>query len=289
VTHSAVRSGARVAAGDLILEIDSSGQRAAVASLESVRAARIADLEWAKIEAERQRTLLDAGAASRRELDIAETALRTAEAQLTAIEEQIREQRVALDYFRVTAPVAGVVGDIPVRVGDRVAPGVALTSIDSAGALELYVYVPVEHARELRRGLPVEIVDAAGAPITTTAIDFISPQIDDRTQSVLAKAPVTDDAGFRTEQLVRTRVVWGNDPGLTVPVTAVSRIAGAYFAFVAESGPQGDVARQRRLRVGEIIGNDYVLIDGLAAGDRLIVSGVQKIYDGAPVDTGTQG
>jgi multidrug efflux pump subunit AcrA (membrane-fusion protein) len=86
------------------------------------------------------------------------------------------------------------------------------------------------------------------------------------------------------QQFVRARIVWRSEPGITVPVTSVTRVSGQYFSFVAEAGPQGGfVARQRPIVVGEMIGNDYVERSGLKPGDRLIVSGIQKIGDGAPV------
>ena len=89
---------------------------------------------------------------------------------------------------------------------------------------------------------------------------------------------------MRVQQFVRARIVWRTRAGLTVPVTAVTRISGQYFCFVAETGRQGGlVARQRPVQVGELVGNDYVVTGGLKAGDQLIVSGIQKIGDGAPV------
>jgi RND family efflux transporter MFP subunit len=288
VRRIVVRSGDRVGAGDLLLEVDSDRQRAAVASLESVRAAREADLEWARQEADRQRRLSEAGAASQREYELALASLHSAEAQLRAVEERVREARVELDYYRVTAPAGGIVGDVPVRVGDRVSPSTVLTTIDANQALEVYVYVPLRQAGELRLGLPLKLVDEAGAAIARTEIGFVSPQVDEGTQSILVKAPLAEDRGFRTEQLVRVRLVWREEPGLTVPVTAVSRINGAYFAFVAEDAEGRTVARQRALRLGPIVGNDYVLLEGLAPGERLIVSGVQKIGDGAPVSVQAQ-
>ena len=88
----------------------------------------------------------------------------------------------------------------------------------------------------------------------------------------------------RVQQFVRARIVWRTVQGLTVPVTAVTRISGQYFCFVAEPGPQGGlVARQKPLQVGELIGNDYTVTSGVKVGDRLIVSGIQKLGDGAPV------
>ena len=85
-------------------------------------------------------------------------------------------------------------------------------------------------------------------------------------------------------QYVRARIIWSNEPTLAVPVVAVSRIAGQHFVFVAEKGERGFVARQKAVTVGGIVGNDYVVERGLAAGDRVIVSNVQKIGDGAPVN-----
>jgi multidrug efflux pump subunit AcrA (membrane-fusion protein) len=68
-----------------------------------------------------------------------------------------------------------------------------------------------------------------------------------------------------------------------VPVLAVSRLSGQYFAFVAEEDKGALVARQRPLKLGEIVGNDYVVLDGIKPGDRVIVSGTQFLLDGAPV------
>ncbi len=84
-------------------------------------------------------------------------------------------------------------------------------------------------------------------------------------------------------------MIWSTDPGLTVPVTAAVRVNGAYFVFVAEtaegSGPgtPGLVARQRAVTLGPVVGNDYLVLTGLKPGEKLIVSGIQKIGDGAPV------
>jgi multidrug efflux pump subunit AcrA (membrane-fusion protein) len=68
-----------------------------------------------------------------------------------------------------------------------------------------------------------------------------------------------------------------------VPVLAVSRISGQYFAFVAEGKDGALVARQKPLRVGEMTGNGYFVREGIKPGDRVIVSGTQFLVDGAPV------
>lgn len=287
VTRILVRSGDRVRPGTPLMTIDAGMQQAAVANLESQRAARQADLQYAQQQATRMKTLHDAGAASKAELEQAQTGLSTSQAQLKAAEAQIREQRVALSYHRVTAPTAGVVGDIPVRVGDSVTRSSVLTTIDQDAGHEVYINVPVQEAPNLRVGLPVHLVDDNGRLLATSELSFVATSVDPATQSVLAKALLDSGAGFRTEQFVRARIVWTEAPALTVPLVALNRINGQFFAYVAEAGQGGGmVARQRAIDPGAVVGNDYVVKSGLKAGEKLIVSGVQKIRDGAPVAIG---
>jgi RND family efflux transporter MFP subunit len=286
VTRIHVRSGDEVRPGTPLLEIDPSMQTAAVASLDSQRASREAALRYAEQEAARARTLLQAGASSQAELEQAETALQTARAQFEAAEAEVRQQRVALGYHLVRSPTAGFVGDVPVRVGDSVTRSTVLTTIDQNAGLEVYVSVPVQEAGQLRVGLPVRLLDDSGGTIVSTQLSFVSPAVDPRNQSVLAKAALDRPEGLRTEQFVRVRVIWSEAPGLTVPVIAVNRVNGQHFAFVAEGDGGKTVARQRAVELGSVVGNDYVVKSGLAAGEKLIVSGVQKIADGAPVTLG---
>lgn len=284
VTRILVRSGDRVRPGTPLMQIDPRMQRAAVASLESQRTSREADLRYARQEAARAKTLLEAGASSQSELEQAQTALSTAQAQLEAVEAQVREQRVALAYHLVSSPTVGVVGDVPVREGDSVTRSTVLTTIDQNAGLEVYINVPVQEAERLKVGLPVHLVDDAGGILSTETLSFVSPSVDARNQSVLAKATLEQARGLRTDQFVRARMVWSEAPGLTVPIVAVNRVNGQYFVFVAESGEGGrTVARQRAVDLGGVAGNDYVVKSGLKPGEKLIVSGVQKIGDGAPV------
>ena len=283
ITGIFVRSGDRVAAGTSLMQIDPSKQQATLKSQEDTRAARLAALEYAKQQHERVTRLSTEGVASRQDLDQATSALNAADAELKALDAQVREQQVQLHYYRVDAPTAGVVGDVPVRVGDRVTVDTVLTTLDLPSALEAYVSVPVERAAQLRLGLPLEILDSAGQLITRTTITFVSPQVEDEMQTILVKGRVEGAAGLRPDQFIRARVIWQTHDGPVVPVLAVSRISGQYFAFVAEGKDGSLVARQRQLRLGEILGGDYVVLDGIKPGDRVIVSGVQFLVDGAPV------
>src|SRR5687767_1086131 len=284
LTRIAVKSGQNVRQGDVLFEIDSTTEQAALASLQSMRPMRESEVEFARQQVQRNKTLLEAGAISQREVEQFEAQLRSAEAQLKALDEQIRQQRSQLNYYRVTSPNAGTVGDIPVNVGDRVTRSTVLTTVDENDVLEVYINVPVQQAPQLKVGLPVRLIDDRGQVLATNRITFVSPTVDTATQSVLAKAQLVEGRGqFRSDQFVRARVVWSEAPGLTIPVTAVLRSTGDFFAFVAEKGQQGLVAKQKRVQLGEIVGNEYVVQGGLQPGEQLIVSGLQKIRDGAPV------
>jgi RND family efflux transporter MFP subunit len=253
-------------------------------SQEDTRAAKMAALQYARQQYDRVQGLNASGISSKADLDAAKAALDAAQADLQAVEAQVREQQAELRYYRVTAPAGGIVGDIPVRVGDRVTVSTLLTTVDGPGMMEAYLYVPVERATQLRQGLPVRIVDSTGNALAESHVTFISPQVDDQTQTVLVKAGIGNPGNLRSAQFMRARVVWGTRRGPVVPVVAVSRISGQYFAFVAEQGDKGGlVARQRPVKVGEIVGNDYVVLEGIKDGDRVIVSGTQFLRDGVPV------
>jgi len=284
ITKIFVRSGESVREGAPLLEIDPLKQRATVNSSEATARQKQANLEWARTQLERSKKLYAAGVVSKQDLDQAQTAYDGAQADLASLNAQVKEQRVQLQYYEVVAPSAGIVGDIPVHVGDRVTTSTMLTTLDRNTDLEAYIQVPLERATGLRRGLPVDIVSDAGAVLAHSRITFISPQVDTGMQSVLAKALITNPRReIRSAQFVRARVVWSSHPGLMIPVTAVARVSGQYFAFVAGPGPKGTVARQTPVQVGDISGSSYIVLGGIKPGDQVIVSGTQNLADGVPV------
>jgi len=290
VTNIDVKSGDRVKTGDALLQIDPMKQEATVSSQDAARASQEAALKLAKVNLERAQKLFEAGVVSKMDFDNAQTNYDFAVAQLKSLEQQVQQQKVELRYYRVSAPMDGIVGDIPVRVGDRVTVSTLLTTVDEPGALEAYVYVPASRAKELRLGLPVRLLDENGEVRAETAVTFISPEVDPDTQTVLAKSAVGNlKANLRIAQQVRARITWGNREGPVVPVLAVQRINGQFFAFVAVKEANGTIARQRLLKLGEIIGNNYPVLEGLKAGDHVIVSGTQFLQDGAPVTELLQG
>jgi multidrug efflux pump subunit AcrA (membrane-fusion protein) len=147
------------------------------------------------------------------------------------------------------------------------------------------VYVPIEHSSQLKMNLPVQVLDSDGKVLANSRISFISPEVDNTTQAVLVKARIANgNDALRQSQFIHARIVWGTHQSPKVPILAVSRLAGQYFAFVAEPQNGGSyVARQRPLKIGQTVGNDYEVQDGIKPGDKVIVSGTQFLLDGAPV------
>ena len=284
VTRIFVHSGQRVEAGQPILEIDPRKQQATVNNQEAGYKSKTATMELARTDLERKKKLYAAGVIAKAELDSAQSAFDASKADAEALEAGIREQKVQLRYYTVNAPAQGTVGDIPVRVGDHVTNQTQLTTLDRGGQLEAYLYVPAEKSRDVRAGMPVDLLDDAGQPASRTRVSFISPRVDPDSQTLMVKAQVPNsDLKFRNAQQVHARLVWSERKLPTIPVTAVSRLSGKLFAFVAEgTGPQA-VAKQRVIQVGDLIGNDYVVLEGIKPGDKIIVSAVQMLVDGMPV------
>lgn len=288
VTRIFVKSGDAVKPGQPIMEIDPQRQQATVHSQEAGQRAREAAVEYTRQDLARKKQLAAAGVISKQELDLAQSTYDAAKAEYDAMAADVRQQQVQLHYFTVKALEPGAIGDIPVRVGDRVTHDSILTTLDTGGDLEAYVSVPSERATETKVGLPLELLDVEGKPMLRTTVSFVSPRVDPETQLLLIKSTVPNaDRRFKNEQVVHARVVFHELEKPTIPLTAVSRVAGQTFAFVVAQDGGKTVARQRAVKLGDMVGNDYVVLEGINAGEKVIVSGVQMLADGAPVQPGS--
>ncbi|BAZ10530.1 RND family efflux transporter MFP subunit [Calothrix sp. NIES-4071] len=285
---------------------------------------RNSDVELANINYKRSEELVSAGAVAKQNLDerraqrnsaiaareaaiqslaAAQSALQQAqsqwrgavalvkqnESQLKRAQAETAVQVEDLSYNRVVAPVDGVVGDVPVRVGDLVNVGDAVTSIIQNDELDLRIPVPTNLSGQLRRGLPVTLIDPnSGTQISKGSINFIAPQVSTGDQAVLIKARFPNkDQKLRDGQYVRARIIWSTGAGVKVPAVAVSTIGAQDFVFVAESetknGKSQLVARQKPVKLGVIQGQDRQLLSGIQPGENLIVSGIQSLTNGAPI------
>jgi RND family efflux transporter MFP subunit len=279
-----VKSGDLVKSGQVLMRIDPLKQMATVLSQQGTQSQKKAVYDYSKIELDRQKQLFESGVVSRDAFDQATQAYENAKGDLESNTALTDTQKQQLAYYDIRAPFSGIVGDIPVHLGDYVSTTTVLTTVDENADLEAYIYIPTERATLVRRGLPVEIVDNAGKPLVKSTISFLSPQVDNGLQSILAKAEIPRTAQLlRNQQLVSARVTWSSAPAPVVPVLAVSLVGGQTFVYLAAPKGDGYIAHQVPVMLGETVGNTYPVISGLKPGDRVIVSGLQFLQEGAPV------
>lgn len=301
-------------------------------SLQARRASAQADVQLNQQEYERFAELVKQGASSQQVLDQRLNALRTAQAALQQVDAEIQAQRSAINraqatvlknqraleqaqantaegqaqlrYYTITAPFSGTVGNIPIKVGDVVNNTTQLLTVTQNEQLEIQIQIPLDRASALREGLPVKLLNDQNQEVQTGRISFVAPNVDPGTQSIQVKA-LFDNVGdrLRASQFVRARVVWSARPGVLVPTTAISRLGGRDFIFVAapfqnsgcqapaqsemggkmEVTPDQLLAVQKPIKLGKIIGNDQEVLEGLTANDRIITSGILQLQNCAPI------
>jgi RND family efflux transporter MFP subunit len=285
--------------------------QAELQAAEAERARAAADLQLQQTEFARTQTLVAEGAQSQQQLDIARRDLDTARATLSAADKRVNAARasvaqaqasvkeaqsrvaaasVDLGFKQVTSPISGIVGDFPVKVGDYVTPQTTLTTITRNNELDMRISVPSNYSNRLRTGLPVQLLDPnTNQALGSGSIYFISPQIDAGAQSILTKARFPNASGnLRDGQYVQSRIVWNKTSGVTVPTTAITRVGGQAFVFVveqkpADSGETQTVVSQRPVKLGNLQGNNYVVLEGLKPGDKIATTNILKLTDGAPI------
>lgn len=289
LTGILVHSGEHVKSGQALMTIDPRQQQAAVESQAATERQKKALFDYDTIELNRQKKLFEAGVTSRDALDQAQQAHDNAKSDYEAALQTRNSQQAQLEYYTVRAPFDGVVGDIPVHVGDYVSPQASpsplLTTVDQPGDLEAYIYLPTDRAGQAKAGLEVELSDTSGKLLEKTRIDFLSPQVDPNLQGILAKAPVhATPEMMRNAQLIKARVIWSTKPMVVVPVLAVSRRGVQSFVYVAKQQADGKYsAIETPVTLGDTLGNSYSVTSGLNAGDKVIVSSTQFLVNGMPV------
>lgn len=288
LTQIRVTSGDYVKAGQVLMEIDPRLQMATVASARATEQQKKAVYDYNVIEVERQRKLFEAGVTSRDVYDQERQAFENSKADYESAVETRKTQEEQLSYYTIRAPFDGVVGDIPVHVGDLVSPvlspATVLTTVDENRDLEAYIYIPTERSSQVRNGLDVDLMDNSGKLLEKTKIDFLSAQVDSTLQGILVKAPVhATPEILRNAQMIRARVIWSTAPMAVVPVLAVTRQGGQTFVFVVRQQGGHAMAQQMAVTLGDTVGNSYSITSGLNAGDRVIVSSTQFLVNGMPV------
>lgn len=276
-------------------------------SLEAERVAKQANLEFSKRQHERYLSLHTGGAVSLESVDQVKNSLQKAQAELEAVEANIlaakatlegtqkqlkqsaataKEQEVQLSYYTVTAPFAGEVGDIPVKLGQYVDPSTELTTVDQNTPLEVHINIPADEVAELHKGTILRIRNARHRLLTECPIFFISAHVNHDTQTVLVKGLIKGPhPNVRSNQSVHVDVVWSTQRKILVPTTAIARLSGQDFLFVAENDGHGLKAKQRSIKLGTLVGNSFVVERGLQGNKQIIISDPQSLADNMPIRT----
>ena len=227
-----------------------------------------------------------------------EAAIKRAEAELGSISQN-------LAYNTITAPIDGIIGRFDRKVGDYVNVGEELTTLTNNQNLELNINIPVENRDRLKPGLKVETINQDGSTGTVGEISYIAPLVQQDTQSILTKVIFPNDGSFKDREYQRVRVIWSEEPGVLVPTTAISTLGGQDFVYIAKekqsdnnadnntenaqaqenSDPNASslVAAQQPIKLGSIQAQEYQVISGLKEGDRIAVSNILSLRDGASI------
>ena len=284
LTKIAAKSGDHVKAGQVLMSIDPQHQQAAVAATRATERQKKAVYDYNIKDFERQRKLFEAGVTSRTVFEQAEQTFENTKADYESAIELRKTAEEQLAYYTIRAPFAGVVGDIPVHIGDYVSSSTLLTTVDENKDLEAYIYIPTERSTQVKNGLDVELTDSTGKVLEKTKINFLSQQVDSTLQGILVKAPVHSSLEMlRNAQLIKARVIWNMTPMALVPTLAVTRLGGQTFVYVMQQQGGHYFAKQVPVVLGDTVGNAYSVSSGLKTGDKVIISGTQFLTNNMPV------
>ena len=308
-----VRAGDQVNAGQELLRLrvrersaDVQQAQAALARSKAGVAEVRAKLEKDKSNFQRYNYLKSQGASSAQELDGYRSQYLSQQASLKASIDGVAAASAELEVARsrlsdklVTAPIAGQVGDIMVKVGDVVKEGDPFTSIIRNDRLLTRIEIPSNLSSRTKIGLPVWLRDTSGTKVLAKGrISFVSPVVNTASQGLLAKAEFINPQGrLRSGERVRTQVEFGSQQQLAVPFSAVIQTAGQSFVYVLGSAKQlpinlrnkleipadASVAIKLPVRLGALQNNCYPVQAGIKLGDRLIASNILNLRNGTAV------
>ena len=208
------------------------------------------------------------------------------QAQLKTTNNLPAPQTSQKQQYKINAPFQGTVADISVKVGDLVNPSSRVATVTQNQPLEVDIPVSLEHKSQLRKGMAVEFINSKGENIGTGKIFFISPEVNQNTRTILVKALFDNkEIKMQAGQFAKARINWNQHSGLLIPTTAVFRIAGEAFVYVAEkvnstTSTSTLVAKQKQVKLGKIVNNKYQVIAGLQPGEKVVVSKLLNIKNG---------
>lgn len=271
ITRVLFTDGQRVAAGTPLVELQANEQDAGVIEAR----ANVAQAERAY---ERYRQLAERGVAPRVMAEDAETALATARASLAAAQARLGDRVIR-------APFAGVIGLTSVTPGTYVSPGAVIATLDDTDVVRVDFPVPERYLGVLRTGTPLTAtIDAYGDEPFSGRIALIDTRVNEQTRSVTARAEIPNPAGrIRPGMAVRVAIQEGQRTSIAAPEAAVQYEGSGAFVYRIAKRENGSVAQRVVVETGAVEGGFVEITSGLAAGDHIVASGLNRIQPGAPI------
>jgi len=290
VQRRVYEEGSDVAKGQVLFLIDPAPLKAALGQAEAAQATAQANYANAKAYADRARTLLPQKFISRSDYDNALAAERSAAASLQAGRASVEAARINLGYATVRAPISGRAGKQQVTEGALVGQGDAtlLTTVDQIDPLYVDFSMSVEEMAQVRQlddgsgEREVQVLLPGGAVYAHPGmLDFSGDVVDPATGAVALRARVPNpEHTLLPGTFVSVKATLGEQrAAYRVPQVAVQR--DAQSAYVMVVGKDGKVAR-KNITTDRLDGSDWIVSNGVAPGDRVIVSGVQRAQPGQP-------
>jgi membrane fusion protein (multidrug efflux system) len=275
--------GQAVRRGETLARIDSAALTDAYNSARSAVTSARNNLAVAQREAQRQRTLVAAGAVAQRNVETSEQTVVQAQASLAQAQSQLAGAEKQLAYTVVAAPFAGVVADRPASAGDVVQPGTALYTVVDPSSLQLEAAVSAEQLGQLKVGAPVEFtVTGYGTHTFRGQITRINPSADPTTRQVRVYAEIPNAANDLVAGLyAEGRVESESRTGLTLPTAAIDRRMAKPAVLLVRDGK---VARIE-VQIGLVDDREQKVevLTGVQPGDVVLLGAAQEIAPGTPV------
>ena len=265
ITELLFREGQAVAAGTPLIKIDD-----AMLKAQAERAA--ADRDLARQQLERARRLRADNASSPAELERAEAAARSAEAQLALLQLQV-------ERTTVKAPFSGVVGQRYVSVGDYVTPASRLLTLQTVNPQRAVLEVSERHAADLRRGQTVEFTVASQpGRVFRAEVEFIDPVVQTAGRTILVKARAPNPGQLlKPGMFIEARLATATrDSAIVVPEDAVQPLRTANVVWVVADGK----ASRRVVELGARAPGKVEIQSGVEAGELVVVGGLERMGEG---------
>ncbi len=292
------KEGSDVKAGQPLFQIDSSAYQASAASAQAALARAQANLTQASAQAERYKPLLEANAISKQDFINAVAAQKSAEADVAASRAAVQTAQINLGYASVTAPIAGRIGRALVTEGALVGQGEAtpLAVVQQINPMYVNFTQSTTDVLRLRKAVASGQYKRAGADGASVRVlledgsDYGQPgrllfsdlTVDPSSGQITLRAELPNPAGLLLPGMyVRVRLEQAEaEAGIVVPQQAVTR--GSTGDTVMVVGADGKVA-PRPVKIGASVDGRWVVLDGLKAGEQVMVDGFQKLRGDAPV------